>query len=57
MAHAPDQDQMLHDGARYTDGHTQYVIEQHLIGEVTLPTGQVTCFVTDFVVVPAGRPS
>jgi hypothetical protein len=42
MAHAPDLDQMLHDGARYTDEYAQYVIEQHLIGEVILPTGQVT---------------
>ena len=33
---------MLHDGARYTDEHAQYVIEQHLIGEVIPPTGQVT---------------
>ena len=42
MAHAPDLDQMLHDGARYTDEYAQYVIEHHLISEVTLPTGQVT---------------
>jgi hypothetical protein len=41
MAYAPDLDQMLNTGARYVDEHTEYVIEEHLIGEVTCPTGQV----------------
>jgi Protein of unknown function (DUF4241) len=41
MAYLPDLDQMLHAGARYADEHAHYLIEQHLIGEVTLPTGQV----------------
>lgn len=41
MAYAPDLDQMLHAGARYVDEQAHYVIERHLIGEVTLPTGQV----------------
>ena len=41
MAYAPDLDQMLNAGARYADELAEYVIEQHLIGEVTFPTGQV----------------
>ncbi len=41
MAYCPDLDQMLNAGARYIDGHAQYVIEPHPAGEVTLPTGQV----------------
>ena len=41
MAYTPDLDQMLHAGARHVDEQTHYVIERHLIGEVTLPTGQV----------------
>ncbi len=36
MAYAPDLDQMLHAGARNVDEQTHYVIERHLIGEVTL---------------------
>jgi hypothetical protein len=41
MAYAPDLDQMLTAGAHFADEHAEYVIEPHLIGEVTLPTGQV----------------
>jgi hypothetical protein len=41
MAYVPDLDQMLHAGARYADEHAEYAIEPHLIGEVTLPAGQV----------------
>jgi uncharacterized protein DUF4241 len=41
MAYAPDLDQMLDPGPRYVDEQAHYVIERHLIGEVTLPTGQV----------------
>jgi hypothetical protein len=41
MAYLPNLDQVLHLGARYADERTEYVIEQHPIGEVTVPTGQV----------------
>jgi hypothetical protein len=41
MAYAPDLDQLLNAGARYVDKDAEYVIEPHLIGEVTFPTGQV----------------
>jgi Protein of unknown function (DUF4241) len=41
MAYAPDLDQMLAAGARYVGQDAAYVIEPHLIGEVTFPTGQV----------------
>lgn len=41
MAYDPDLDQMLRAGARYVDEQAHYVIERHLVGEVTLPTGQV----------------
>jgi hypothetical protein len=32
---------MLNAGTRYVDEHAEYVIEPHLVGEVTIPTGQV----------------
>jgi len=41
MAYVPDLDQILNAGARYADKDAAYVIEPHLIGEVTFPTGQV----------------
>jgi hypothetical protein len=40
MAYLPNLDQVLHLGARYADERTEYVIEQHPIGEVTVPTGR-----------------
>ncbi len=41
MAYSPDLDQLLTAGARWVDEDAEYVIEAHLIGEVTFPTGQV----------------
>jgi hypothetical protein len=41
LAYVPDLDKMLTCGARYADGQAEYVIERHLAGEVTFPTGQV----------------
>lgn len=41
MAYAPDLDQMLNVAARYVDEHAEYAIQSHLVGQVTLPTGQV----------------
>lgn len=41
MPYIPDLDRLLSAGARYADEYAVYVIEQHPLGEVVLPTGQV----------------
>jgi hypothetical protein len=41
MPYIPGLDRLLSVGARYTDEHAVYVIEQHPLGDVVLPTGQV----------------
>lgn len=41
MSYVPDLDRLLTDGARYHDEDVVYVIEQHRLDDVVLPTGQV----------------
>lgn len=64
MSYFPDLDLLLNAGARYADEHAVYVIEQHPLDDVVLPTGQVVgCdplvnadeALPFTVVVPAGR--
>ena len=64
MSYFPDLDLLLNAGARYADEHAVYVIEQHPLDDVVLPTGQVVgcdplvnadAALPFTVVVPAGR--
>jgi Protein of unknown function (DUF4241) len=54
MPYTPDLDRLLTPGARFTDEHGAYVIEQYPVGDVVLPTGQVVgC---DPLVTPEAEP-